>query len=170
MITLEDLEGLIFGMGVDVRYKNLHKQHPLLDAYAWPARRLIVLDETLRYPSRHKKCVLAEEIGHMVYPPAGDHILYHTADYYNLDSWQRFDLWRRVAADEREALQWATGFLIPDTAFWDFLKRGPHEWEDWLEYFDVEDWFMGLKFRFIKKRHYSKWTEIIQKIVEETAG
>jgi hypothetical protein len=157
----EMLWHIIQELRIKVKWRNLHSWHPDWDAYAWPARRLIVLDYSVGRIPRREKCVLAEEVGHIFYPPAGNHIVYHSTRFYDLNAWQRNNLSVLVAKDERQALEWGTSFLIPDNAFWKFAARGPHFWEDWLDHFDVEDWFMMSKFKFMWHKKPFEWTELV---------
>lgn len=161
MINL--LYHIIERLGIILRYENLHAKHHLLDGYAWPARGLIVLDTSLRSNPRQEKCVLAEEIGHCLHPPTASHISYHYAGYRHLGQWERDNLAVLVAKDERLALQWGTSFLIPDKMFWEYARQGPHEWWEWLEHFDVEDWFMRAKFGFMRTKHPFKWRELVKR-------
>ena len=157
------LQEIAYAHGIEIAYKNLHAKHPQLDGYAWPYQGLIVLDESLQGKLRQEKCVLAEEIGHCLYPPAAGHISYHYAGYRHLSQWERDNLAVLVTKDERLALHWGTSFLIPDKAFWEYAQKGPHEWWEWLEHFDVEDWFMRAKFGFMRTKHPFKWREMIKR-------
>jgi hypothetical protein len=168
MITNDHLVLIASLLGARVTYSNLHAVHTRLEAYTrFP---VIHLDRSLECRPRQHRCVLAEEVGHICYPPRPGHVAYHVADSWDkLDHAARDNLAVIVAQDERKALQWATGLLIPDSAFWRFAEKGPHRLEDWLEEFDVERWFLEAKIGLLrvsqppKKR--LKWREIIQRSV-----
>lgn len=156
-ITLENLFLLCDALEIVIRYRDLHAKRPLLEGYACLDRRQIILDESLKNNRRQHKCVLAEEIGHFLYPPTGNHYVYHLAEYRQAVSVEERSLiFAAVIKDERLALRWATDFLIPDVAFWDFTKTGPHEIWEWCEHFDVESWFMHLKIGYIRRKSREK--------------
>lgn len=158
------LQEIAYAHDIEITYENLHyTKHPLLEGYAWPAKGMIILDESLRGKATQEKCVLTEEVGHCLYPPVANHIAYHYAGYRQLDCWERDNLAVLVAKDERMALRWGTSFLIPDKVFWEYAQKGPHEWLDWLEYFDVTDWFMRAKFGIMRTKHPFKWRELVKR-------
>jgi len=148
---------------IRIKYRNLKYKHPQLEGYAWPARKLIVLEKSIKNELRKEICILSEEIGHCIYPPTTSHVVYHIAEYYDMNHWERDKLAHSVAKDERTALGWATSFIIPDVEFWEFAKT-PHEWWEWLEHFYVEDWFMRAKIDFMRTKHPFKWRQIIKSI------
>ncbi len=156
------LQETAYTHGIEIIYEDLrYTKHPLLKGYAWPGKGLIVLDKSLRSRPKQEKCVLAEEIGHCLYPPIANHIAYHYAEYQHLNCWERDSLAVRVTKDELTALHWGTSFLIPDKNFWDYANKWPYDWLDWLDYFDVEDWFMKYKFWFMRTKHYLKWNKLM---------
>ncbi len=147
---------------ITVRWSDLQSTCPGVYAYVQPFKRLVVLDHSLADKPRRLKCVLAEETGHVLYPPLGDQVVYHLAGAYRmLDSPGRTRLETLVAKDERLALKWATKLLIPDRLFWHFAVQGPHTWDEWLDYFDVEDWFLRAKFEFIFKDKPLEWRRVV---------
>jgi hypothetical protein len=148
-------------MNIKIRYRNLSKIHPEFIAYAEPP--YVYLDPKLDKLPRQKKCILLEEIGHCLYPPRAQHVAYHGAKFRSLTQSSRDNLAVLVAKDEHLALQWGTSILIPDEAFWDFARIGPHELWEWIEHFDVEDWFMRTKIGFMRRKHPFKWRDIIKR-------
>ena len=79
--SIDNLFDLADELGIDYAYDDLHnKQHPNLDGYADASKRLIVMDKSLLEKPRHHKCVLAEEIGHILFPPRPGHVAYHTTE------------------------------------------------------------------------------------------
>lgn len=149
--------------GIRIKYENLRNTHPQLEGYARPIRKLIVLEESLKSDPRKEQCILSEEIGHCIYPPTTSHVVYHIAEYYDMNHWERDRLALSVSRDERTALGWATSFIIPDAEFWEFAKS-PHEWWEWLEHFYVEDWFMRAKIGFMRLKQPFKWRQVIKRI------
>ncbi|WP_288959447.1 hypothetical protein [uncultured Aminobacterium sp.] len=119
------------------------------------------MDKSLLSRERQHKCVLAEEVGHILYPSPFDSIQYHIAEYWDYDFYQRGYISYRHVKSERAALLWATSFLISDKEFWDFANQGPHEWWEWLEHFDVEDWFMRRKIGFLRTKQRFRWRDAI---------
>lgn len=144
MIETDILLDIANEHGIEVRYESLFCSQRKLYGYAWPSRKLIVLEVGIM-GTRQEKCVLAEEVGHCLYPPIGDHELYHSEKYYTIDPLQRAGCRSQVAKDERVALRWATDFLISDSTFFAYFDTGPHELWEWCDHFEVEPWFMALK-------------------------
>ena len=164
---LRFLESIADFAGIERRWEDIHSRHPDYDGYAVPGRRLIVLDVSIR-GTRQEKCVLAEEIGHCLYPPAADHTLYHSTKYWGLGQWERSTLRCQVAKDERAALEWASSVLIPDWSFWEFARGGGREWWEWLEHFGVTDWMMRVKVGLVRARmrpqaKRMKWRELVRR-------
>ncbi|RJX18548.1 MAG: hypothetical protein C4570_06625 [Ammonifex sp.] len=165
-ITIDHLLLIASFLGARVTYSDLHAIHPKLEAYTrFPA---IHLDKSLECRPRQHRCVLAEEIGHVCYPPRPGHVAYHVAGSWNsLDYEARDGLAVIVAQDERKALKWATGLLIPNSAFWRFAGKGPQSMEDWLEEFDVERWFLEAKIGLIRvsqpPRQRLQWRNLIKR-------
>lgn len=166
VITIDHLYTIADQLGGIVVYRDLHARHPQLDAYTRPP--VIVIDKSLLRQPRHHRCVLAEEVGHLLYPPRPGHVSYHIAQSWdNLDSPSRENLSVLVAQDERKALQWATRMLIPDPVFWEYVDTGPHEIWEWLEEFEVEKWFFEVKVGLVRAqqpiRLRLRWREILKR-------
>lgn len=155
---------ILYNFNIDIVYTDLHSKNPLLEAYTLPQKQQIILDKSLPDRPRQHKCVLAEEVGHILYPSPFDSIQYHIAEYWNLDFYQRGNVSYRHTKNERVGLLWATSFLIPDDEFWEFANKGTHEWWEWLERFDVEDWFMRRKVGFMRSKKHFKWRDIVKRI------
>lgn len=146
-------------LGIRVFYKDLHSQKPLLDGYAIPKQHLIIIDKTLHHTIQGN-CVLAEEIGHCIYPPLSDHVIYHT-DYYSMNHWNRDNLAVKVAKEENQAIFFATNLLIPDSEFWKYFESGSHEIYEWCEHFHVAEWFMRRKIGFMRTKQRFRWRNAI---------
>ena len=143
IMSFESLLELARQLKITIEYQDLHhEQHSALDGYADTEKKLIVLDLSLRDNPRHHKCVLAEEIGHILFPPRPGHIAYHMKGYHKLDHQCRSNIKAIVSQDERKALRWATSFLIPDAILQAAAKNNIDSIEDLAEWFDVEKWFL----------------------------
>jgi hypothetical protein len=154
---------IIKNHGMKLIYSDIHIANPLLDAYTIPDTKQIIVDITLPHRPRQHKCILAEEVGHVLYPPMDGSALHHVAEYWDYDCYQRSNISYRHVKSERAALLWATSFLISDTEFWEFASQGPHEWWEWLERFDVEDWFLKRKVGFMRTKKSFKWREVVKR-------
>lgn len=160
MICYDDLIYIASSLGIEVVYRDIHSEKPLLDGYAVPHKKLIVLEKTLKYTA-HGLCVLAEELGHCVFPPLSNHITYHRSDYHNMNQWQCDNLAVQVAKEENQAIFFATNLLIPDSQFWKFFETGPHDIWEWCEHFGVTEWFMRRKIGFMRVKKRFQWKDAI---------
>jgi len=147
------LQQVIDTLGIDIQYEDLHSQNPNYDGYACPAQKLIVLDISIR-GTRQELCVLSEETGHHVEQPGLHQKIYHSKEFWKLDHLMRGNVWALCAKDERRAVRWGTGIVIPDREFWDFAATGPHLMWEWCEHFGVEGWFMAAKMGYIRVREH----------------
>ncbi|MDD2297632.1 MAG: hypothetical protein PHX79_07450 [Sphaerochaetaceae bacterium] len=150
---------------IKIIYADLHSKNPQLEAYTVPQKQQIIMDKSLPCRPCQHKCVLAEEVGHVLYPPLVSTTQYHIAEYWDLDFHQRGNISYRNSKSERAALLWATSFIIPDDEFWEFAQEGPWERWEWLERFDVEDWFMRRKVGIMRTKKRFKWREIVKRTV-----
>lgn len=146
--------------GIKVCYRDIHGSRPDIDGYACTRHGLIYLDWSIK-GTRQAKCVADEEVGHCLNPPIANHITFHSNRYWQLSHDERDNLRVLAAKDERAARKWATGFEIPDRDFWAFAADGPREWRDWLERFEVTDWFMEEKVGFMRVQRHFKWREMV---------
>lgn len=168
MISIDDLYIWAVELGITVTFGNLRKYNPGLLGKADAATITITIDNSLIKKRRKLKCVLAEEIGHILYPPRPGHVAYHSTNYYHIDHCDRSNIKAIVAQDERKALTWATGVLIPDVEFWRVNRNGVDTVYELAEYFEVEEWFMMLKIGYIRraarnKGQKIKWKDIIKR-------
>ena len=155
MICYDDLIYIASSLGIEVVYHDIHSKKPLLDGYAIPYQQKIVIEKSLKYTTQGT-CVLAEEIGHCLYPPLSNHIMYHRTDYYDMSQWDCDNLAVKVAKEEHQAMFFATNLLIPDKKFWDYYKSGPHTIYEWCEHFGVTEWFMLRKIDFMRSKSIPK--------------
>ena len=158
---------LVWANVYDIKVKYRHLPPGLLGK-ANARTKTITLDTRLEPKYRLLKCVLAEEIGHILYPPRPGHVAYHSTNYYHIDHCDRSNIKAIVAQDERKALTWATGVLIPDVEFWRVNRNGVDTVYELAEYFEVEEWFMMLKIGYVRRTarnagHKIKWKDIIKR-------
>ena len=165
------LQEIAYSEGFRIEFRDMHRRNPLLDGLMSAKHMVIALDESIR-GTLQEVCVLAEEVGHVMRPPMIDHTLFHFAGYRDTyqDFWQRDNIELSVSRDERHALEWATEFLIPDQLFWDYAQQGKHEWWEWLEHFEVEDWFLKYKVNFMRTKHKFKWRDILIRSMPPRGG
>lgn len=150
VIDLDYLLDFADRMGARIYYSDLRSLHPELLGYTKPP--CIYLDVSLRDKSRQHKCILAEELGHILYPPRPGHVAFHRKSYINLDHCKRGNIKAIVAQDERKALDWATSILMPDVEFWRVIEDGINTVHELAEYFDVEHWFVLHKIGYIRRK------------------
>lgn len=168
MISAERLFIWADKLGIKVVFRNLRKQHPDLLGMADASIRVATLDSSLRFDWRQQKCILAEEIGHILFPPRSGHVRYHSKSFIYSDCIDRSLTKIIVAQDERKALQWATSVLMPDVEFWGAVKDGANTVYQLAEWFNVEEWFVLLKIGFIRRQAREegqrlKWRDIISR-------
>lgn len=168
MITTDKLLTMAWELDIRVTYKDLRAQHPDLLGMAQADNRTVVLDKSLVGSRRKLKCILAEEIGHILFPPRPGHMAYHSTEFIRSDFNGRNNLKVIVAQDERKALDWATGVLIPDVEFWRAVRNGENTLHELAEYFDVEEWFMRIKIGYIRRKARDegqrlKWRDLIRR-------
>lgn len=152
MITLDHLFLMVDGFNIRVIYRDLNKHSTGLLGEADTFKRTITLDHSLISYQREHKCVLAEEIGHILYPPRPGHIAYHARGYYDTDHIERCNIRATVAQDERAALDWATSVLMPDVEFWRAVKGGDNTLNKLAEHFEVTEWFVRIKIGYIRRK------------------
>lgn len=162
-VTVERLLILAYELGITVTYAILR---PGLDGMADAGNKRIVLSWSLRHRPRLLKSVLAEEIGHVLFPPRPGHVRYHSRGYYSTKNSSMVK--HIVAQDERKALDWAASVLIPDVDFCNAIKEGVDTVPAMMEYFEVEDWLVWHKIGYIRRKardsgHRVKWRGIIRR-------
>ncbi len=168
MITLDYLILMVEGLNIRLIYRDLNKNNVGLLGEADASNRTITLDCSLvDYPREHKS-VLAEEIGHVLYPPRPGHIAYHARGYYDTDHIERCNIRATVAQDERMALDWATGVLMPDVEFWRVVEEGENTLWQLADWFEVTEWFVRIKVGYIRRKAREngkrlKWNDIIRR-------
>lgn len=123
----------------------------------------ITLDRALKSSDRRLRCVLAEEIGHIMHPPRPGHLRYHSKGYWQIDD--RSSLRHIVAQDERKALDWATGVLMPDVEFNRIMEDGNHSISEIVELYEVEPWAVLHKISYYRRKagRRVKWRDVIRR-------
>lgn len=130
--------------------------------------RIATLDLSLMDKPRELKCIMAEEVGHILFPPRPGHIRYHSTEYIHIDHCERSNIKAIVHQDERKALRWATNVLIPDVEFWRIRDSGVDTIHGFADCFEVEEWFVRLKIGYLRMKAKSdgkkfRWRDIIKK-------
>lgn len=169
MVNTDRLFLLTDALDITVEYRELSKINPQLEGVADANKRTITLDTLLKNHPREEKCVFAEEIGHILYPPRPGHILYHRSDFWYYDNNKRSNIKITVAQDERKALDWATRVLVPDVEFNRILESGNFTIGEIAEYFEVEPWFTRLKIAYYRRKEREagrsiKWRDLIRRV------
>jgi hypothetical protein len=165
-MSVEELFDWARKFKITVVYENLCKGHL---GKADADKRIVTLDFSLLDKPRELKCVLAEEIGHILFPARPGHVRYHSEEFIYLDHDEQCNIKAIVAQDERKALQWATSVLIPDVEFWRVKESGVDTIYGFAEWFDVEEWFVRLKIGYLRMKAREdgqrlKWRDIIRRV------
>ncbi len=156
----EKLFRILYNKGYKIVYEDLRKRE--LKGYCWPAKRLIGLDKFLNRIEH--KCTLCEETGHALYPPIQNTVKFHQKSYWSLDANTRSEVNYFRAQNERPGLIWATSILVLDFEFWEFANKGPWEWREWLERFEVTEDIMHWKIGFMRTKERFKCQNIIKRV------
>ena len=164
-VTVERLLILAHELGITVTFDKLR---PGLDGMADAGRKQIVLNWSLRNQPRLIKSVLAEEIGHILFPARPGHIRYHSTQFWETHHKERTMTKIVVAQDERMALDWAASVLMPDVEFWQVIKEGVDTIPGMMEYFNVEDWLVRHKVGWLRRKAKAdgvrlKWRDVIRR-------
>lgn len=134
-------------MGIRIVYTTL-RQDCLGRANA--AKKLIKLELSLKDNPRQLKCVLAEEIGHILFPPRPGHVSYHAKDFYEKENCSMIK--HTVAQDERLARDWATSVLLGHVDWSRIKSVGAKSVSELADYFDVEPWFMEHRIGYLRRK------------------
>jgi len=130
------------------------------------SKKLILLDISLQDNPRSLKCILAEEIGHILIPPRPGHIRYHSKGFYKREDCSLIKY--SVAQDERKARDWATSVLLGNVDLSRIKEVGSSSINELADYFDVEPWFMEHRIGYLRRKEREigrkvKWREIIRR-------
>lgn len=169
MIDIDDLLELadMLGIKISFRYLNRKRKRELL-AFTVSRFKTIILDHSILNDLPKLKSVLSEEIGHILHPPRPGHIRYHSRRFYQRDDCSMIKY--NVAQDERKALDWATGVLMPNVEFNRFMENGGYSISEIAEHFEVETWLVEHKIGYYRRKQFEnygrrvKWRELIRRV------
>ncbi len=164
MVSIDTLFVWAKALNIRIIFKKLK---PGLLGRADATKKVVMLDPSLRDKPRELKCVLAEEIGHIIFPPRPGHIRYHSTGFWETDNNGQTKI--TVAQDERTALDWATGVLMPDVEFNRIMENGNCTLWEIAEEFDVEQWFIEHKIGYYRRKQRDtgrmvKWGDLIRRV------
>ncbi|MDD4334795.1 MAG: hypothetical protein PHY77_04225 [Desulfotomaculaceae bacterium] len=114
------------------------------------SKKLIMLDNSLKDKPRELKCVLAEEIGHILFPPRPGHIRYHSKSFLQREDCSMVK--HIVAQDETKALDWATCVLLGNVDICRIKSIGAISLNELADHFDVEPWFMEHRIGYLRRK------------------
>jgi Zn-dependent peptidase ImmA (M78 family) len=164
-ITLEILKNTAEILGIKIVYAKLP---PGLLGKANAETKIISLNVSLRDNPVQEKCVLAHEIGHVLYPPRPGHIRYYSRNFLDLNFYERSNIKAIVDQDERKALDWATRVLMPDGEFNRIAEEGNYSLKEIADFFDVEPWLVEHKVGYYRRKQRDagkkiRWRDIIRR-------
>lgn len=110
----------------------------------------IILNMSLKDNPREEKCVLLEEIGHIIYPARRGHSRYHSKDFLKREDCSLIS--HTVAQDERLARDWATNILLNNVEFNRIKEVGASTVNELADFFDVEPWFMEHRIKYLHRK------------------
>lgn len=153
-------------IGVKIVYTNLPSG---CLGKADATRKAIKLDKSLLDSERKLRSVFSEELGHIISPPRFGHIRYHSIGFYETAYDESSNIKRIVAQDERKALDWATGILLPDVEFGRIMENGNYTLWEIEEIFDVERWLIEHKIGYYRRKQWNlgrrvKWRDLIRRV------
>ena len=153
------------GMGINIVFSTLRLGNlGVADA----AKNIIVLDVSLRSNPRLLRCVLAHELGHILFPPRPGHIRYHSTNFIDANDGIN-SIKVIVGQDERMAQDWSTGILMPDAEFNRVIETGNYSINEIAEMFEVEPRFVLQKIGYYRRKEESagrmvpKWRDLIRR-------
>lgn len=166
MITTERLFIWANIFGIKVAFKNLKELNPGPLGLADAEGKSIELDQSLMGSPCQLKSIFAEEIGHILYPPRPGHIRYHSRGF-----WRREDcesIRQTVAQDERKALDWATGVLMPDVEFGQIMEAGNMTLAEIAERYEVDPLLAKHKVSYYRRKERmsyrkTRWRDLIKR-------
>ena len=99
---------------------------------------------------RQAKCVLAEEIGHILFPPRPGHIRYHSKNFYEKENCSMIKC--TVVQDERLARDWATNILLGNVDSCHIVAVGARSVGELADHFDVEPWLIEHRIGYLRRK------------------
>jgi hypothetical protein len=148
-----------------IRIKSISLPKGLLGK-ASAVTKTIYLDVSLLDNPRQAKCVLAEEIGHILFPPRPGHIRYHSKNFYEKENCSMIKC--TVAQDERLARDWATNILLGNVDSCHIVAAGARSVGELADHFDVEPWLIEHRIGYLRRKAREngqkvKWRGLIRR-------
>ena len=135
--------------GIKVYYKKLTDG---LAGEADAENKVVTICCTVLDNPRQHKCVLAEEIGHIIHPSRPGHIRYHSKHFHEREGCSAIKV--IVAQDETRARDWATNVLLPNVELCHIKEVGASTMEELSSHFDVEPWFIEHKIGYLMRKSH----------------
>lgn len=162
-ITIDLLKSVAHIYGIKIVHKKLPNG---LLGEADAETKLITLDESLLDEPIQYRCVLAEEIGHILFPPRPGHVRCHSKSFYSGENCSSIKC--VVAQDERKARDWATSVLLSNVDLCRIKKADVSSPEEAAACFSVEPWFMAHRIGYLRRKERrlsgrAKWRNIIRR-------
>lgn len=162
-ITIDTVKSICGIYGIKIIYDSLPGG---LMGRANARTKTIILDASLRDNPKEEKCVLLEEVGHIIFPPRPGHIRYHSRGFYKREDCSTIK--HTVAQDERKARDWATSVLLGNVDIARIKEAGVYSLNELANHFDVTPWFMEHRIGYLRRKGYDngqkiKWREIIKR-------
>ncbi|OPY64130.1 MAG: hypothetical protein A4E56_00184 [Pelotomaculum sp. PtaU1.Bin065] len=118
-----------------------------------------------------EKCVLAHEIGHILFPPRPGHARYHSRGFHDLEFNERSTTKATVAQDERLAQDWAITVLMSNVEFNRIMEQEEKmSIPKIAEYFEVEQSFVKDRIAYYRRKEEAagrkvlRWRDLIKKV------
>lgn len=166
-MTTEELFEIARIFGIKIEFGNLRAKNQNHLGRADAKRKIITLDTSIKDTPRLLKCILAEEIGHILFPPRPGHVRYHSIGFWQTEGTSCIKA--IVAQDERKALDWATSVLMPDDEFNRIMKKWDMSISEIAEHFEVLPSFMEDRIAYYRRKEKAagrrvKWKELIRRV------
>lgn len=169
LVTMRIETDILFHWAAHIGVKITYTRLPVgCLGVADASEKIIKLDESLLDCERKLRSVFSEEIGHIIYPPRPGHIRYHSTQFWEAQHSDSAMTKIVVAQDERKALDWATGVLIPDVEFYRIIREGRCQLWEIEDTFDVERWLVEHKIGYYRRKQRVagkkvRWRDIIRR-------
>lgn len=162
--SLELLKSQAKIYGISILYEKLEDG---LLGKADAETKTITLDPSVLDNPRQHICVMAEEIGHILFPPRPGHVRYHSKGFYQTENCSTTK--NTVAQDERKARDWATGVLLGHVDIARIKEVGARSIGELADHFEVEPWFIDHRIGYLRRKARDngqkiKWRELIRRV------
>jgi len=167
-ITLEMLKNMAETLSIKLVYESLH---PNLYGKANAETKTITLNASLMDNPIQERCVLAHEIGHILYPSRPGHERYHSKGFEDLEANERGNTKATVAQDERMAQDWAITVLMTNVEFNRIMENEEEKMSipEIAEFFEVLPSFVEDRIAYYRRkeeaagRRVPKWRDLIRR-------